>query len=61
MWTVVVVGKELHEFEAAYGPYRSQAKARALVDLLVNPNAADFHDPEVYEVYAIPLQKYQDA
>jgi hypothetical protein len=59
-YVVLVIGRELHELEAAYGPYRSKDRALALVALLTDPFAADYRASDEYEVYATRLAKYSD-
>jgi hypothetical protein len=59
MYAVLVTDKQLGG-TTAFGPFQRQPKADALAALLTNPQAADFHDPEVYDVHVALLRKYED-
>ena len=57
MYTVLVTDKELGG-TTAYGPFQRQPKAEALAGLLRNPSAAEFLDPEEYDVNVALLRKW---
>ena len=59
MYAVLVTDKQLGG-TVAYGPFQRQPKADALAALLTNPFAADFRDPEKYDVNVALLRKYED-
>lgn len=59
MYAVLVTDKELGG-TTAYGPFQRQPKAETLAALLRNPHAADFLDPEEYDVNVALLRRYQD-
>lgn len=56
-WVVIVTGRELHEIERVFGPYRSQAKAEHLAEVLESPWSADYRDPEEYEIAVVRLSR----
>jgi hypothetical protein len=58
MYVVLVTDKQLGG-TTAYGPFQRQPKANALAALFTNPHAADFHDPETYDVNVALLRKHE--
>jgi hypothetical protein len=57
-YAVIVIDRDDPAAVTSYGPYRTLARAREVVDLFRNPQAADYRDSSEYDVFAAALRKY---